>query len=892
MRDWTPTARSELERALDEHHGRLVGTGVDADEVVADIRRHVQTELGSGSASGPIDVEEVRRVLRHLGTDTTATVDPAEEVDRRGDRVGQAPTQQDRTGDGGRETGLRLRRRAAYWVFLVILPALTLGFELITELCATELFDPIGTVPQLLAVIAVPLLFGAVLKWQAHPAWRNRLGWLRAAAALAAGVCAYYAVQFGPLLPFSFVAIVFFGLGLLPLAPLLAFAASIDLLVQLRRLERAGAGARRVRPVWPLVLLGVGALVLTELSPICASLGMRWYESSDPEVRARGLSLLRSAWVDADDIDHPWRVSGLASGTSAILGWVTGSNGRIFGPEFDRMKFAATGASRDLADPDLWRRTRGRGRAGDARWSAFGDLALDGSRLDGTVDPDLLHGYVEWTMTLRNAESWPLEGRATLQLPSGGVVSRVTLWVDGEEREAAFAGRSAATRAYESVAIVQRRDPILVTTAGPDRVRLRCFPVPAGGQMKFRLGITFPLPPAPDATSAEVTLPSLLEANFAVPGSLQHHVWVGRAGGDGARVDDVDTKALRGSMSADALGRTVVRLRRDPARASAVGRAFDDGLVVHQEIRERPAARRRAALVIDGNPHVLRDHGPLLREALTLAGEGGAEIDLWLALDMPVHRRLSSAAEAQAFLKGVVDSGDMTDESGRRFSIPARAGFDNGPTVTAALSALRDAPGGGVAIWVHGPQVAATGGGEAVRQVLERSRGRVTLREAALVPGRNDLLNALEGRPEVHHLGDATAAGIGRALREAGGAATVEVVRTVLAIDPAADTPAPVATRHLARLWAAGEVERLAAAGPGRVGEAVALAVKHQLVTPVSGAVVLETQEQYDAHGLKPVDPASVPSVPETGGLVVVLMAALFVVVLARGWRRRGGLAA
>jgi len=34
--------------------------------------------------------------------------------------------------------------------------------------------------------------------------------------------------------------------------------------------------------------------------------------------------------------------------------------------------------------------------------------------------------------------------------------------------------------------------------------------------------------------------------------------------------------------------------------------------------------------------------------------------------------------------------------------------------------------------------------------------------------------------------------------------------------------------------------------------EAVALAVAHQIVTPLSGAVVLETAAQYEQNGLKP----------------------------------------
>jgi hypothetical protein len=45
-------------------------------------------------------------------------------------------------------------------------------------------------------------------------------------------------------------------------------------------------------------------------------------------------------------------------------------------------------------------------------------------------------------------------------------------------------------------------------------------------------------------------------------------------------------------------------------------------------------------------------------------------------------------------------------------------------------------------------------------------------------------------------------------------------------------------------------------------GEAVALATQYRLVTPVSGAVVLETQRQYDESRLTPVSQATVPTIP------------------------------
>ncbi len=68
----------------------------------------------------------------------------------------------------------------------------------------------------------------------------------------------------------------------------------------------------------------------------------------------------------------------------------------------------------------------------------------------------------------------------------------------------------------------------------------------------------------------------------------------------------------------------------------------------------------------------------------------------------------------------------------------------------------------------------------------------------------------------------------------------------------------------------------------GSHADAVALASRYQLVTPVSGAVVLETQQDYAAAGLEPVAPGSVPTIPEpeTWALMIVALLALL-------WRRK-----
>jgi hypothetical protein len=63
--------------------------------------------------------------------------------------------------------------------------------------------------------------------------------------------------------------------------------------------------------------------------------------------------------------------------------------------------------------------------------------------------------------------------------------------------------------------------------------------------------------------------------------------------------------------------------------------------------------------------------------------------------------------------------------------------------------------------------------------------------------------------------------------------------------------------------------------------ETVELGMRYPLVTPVSGAVVLETKQQYQRAGLTPSDPATVPTIPEPSTWLLVV-AAFSVLACAR----------
>ncbi|MBT6275959.1 MAG: hypothetical protein HOI95_17710 [Chromatiales bacterium] len=143
-----------------------------------------------------------------------------------------------------------------------------------------------------------------------------------------------------------------------------------------------------------------------------------------------------------------------------------------------------------------------------------GELSLVESRIDGKVDAKGNLAYVEWTMAFQHARRTNREARAIVQLPPGAVVLRLNLWIDGEMREAAYAGRDQVRDAYEKV-VSRRHDPVLVTTAGLNRVEVRNFPVPVKEPIRIRIGMTVSMQYVGPQRS-RIVLPYFVTRNFAL----------------------------------------------------------------------------------------------------------------------------------------------------------------------------------------------------------------------------------------------------------------------------------------------------------------------------------------------------------------------------------------
>jgi hypothetical protein len=217
-----------------------------------------------------------------------------------------------------------------------------------------------------------------------------------------------------------------------------------------------------------------------------------------------------------------------------------------------------------------------------------------------------------------------------------------------------------------------------------------------------------------------------------------------------------------------------------------------------------------------------------------------------------------------------------------------RGGQDNVPALVQGWD-LASANPGGLVVWIHGPQPVLLDSADLLMQRFLWRGQQTRLCDFQTANGPNRIAEKLDGiqaASRVARLGT-VAEDLGRFLSTASGG--LPVVKGIREKVPAGEVPEDGAVRrvskHLARLWAFEEVARLAA---GRSREAaVALAAQYQLVTPVSGAVVLETQQQFAQAGLEPVSAETVPSVPEPAALWWVGAALMLGGAGVRRWRSR-----
>ena len=432
--EWTDSAHAELKQLLEQLRSSLDPAEVDIEEVTGDIRSRIEAVLASGNGS-VVTAESVRAAAARIGV---------QEI---------APDEHRQQFFQTLEKPARLRNRLGtgwFWFIGIILPLVALGVEAFMHPCLDGgLPDPLPTPFHALLIVTVPLF--NLLGWlKLHKGKNFSKALLGVLGGMAVAVAAYYTLLFATLTPFAiigFAAVIYFGIGLLsflPLSPLLSLCAVCRMGVLLKR------HVQKPLPFFRRGLLaGIAALVLFSAPAYLTKIGLRMASSEEAATQLRGIRLLRS--IGDETLMNRACYWG-ANMPSDPIAWLITGGKRIAPDKARNLYYRVTGrAFNTKASPTLGVRAR-RNPGGEFDWDPEqgGDvvagrlkgLSLTDSRMDGTVDEDAALAYLEWTLVFHNDWRREREARARIALPPGAVVSRLTLWIDGEEREAAFGGRS------------------------------------------------------------------------------------------------------------------------------------------------------------------------------------------------------------------------------------------------------------------------------------------------------------------------------------------------------------------------------------------------------------------------------------------------------------------
>ena len=760
----------------------------------------------------------------------------------------------------------------------VIMPAISITVEATSHICADVFFDPIPTFWHLLLVIFVPLaqlqVWFAIRKGAA-----DRLALAGFLNAVAIGISLFYSLVYVPLVPLSLLALLF-GVGLLPLAPFLSLLAALIMRSQLKRVAATAPEKSftvKTRGLLAGLALTAAVIGIVELPATLTTIGLQMATSASPQMRTDGIRFLREfgnkdALLRSCYSNTGWATDLIGSAFS-IKNPVTTTDAqkiyyRVTGETFDRSIPPARVGARLPLDTIDFDRNQGGTEVGGGKLQG---LSLASSKLDGNVDADGAVGYMEWTLVFQNDSDVQREARAEVQLPPGGVVSRLTLWVNGEEREAAFAGRSQVREAYQKVAIRQRRDPVLVTTSGRDRVLVQCFPVPPAGTMKIRFGVTMPLV-LEDLFHAKLVLPHFVYKNFRVPDEVEHRVHI--KGGISAVMNDA---ALSDPDSSITLGRSGVTemWSKDP---------FNSAFTIQQSVAEQtPRHLRRIVFVVDTS-ETMRSHVPAIANAIRSLP---SDFDVKLIL---TDANIPAGSIALTSLYGQDADAIVSSLNNATFE----GGADNAPALMKAWEIAAQKPGNNAIVWIHNPQRVLLSPVDELKQRWEHHAYGPTLYSVQTTRGSDEIekkLEEIDGVNTVARTGPLETDLHFLFAQLTGRVKKLELVRSSRKLDQQALAHAGVHTSdHLARLWASDEVERiLAPRDLSLTDEAIDLAVRYQLVTPVSGAVVLETAEQYRANGLEPVNAGTVPTIPEPEMVALLIVAGGFMLWLMYTKYRKAG---
>lgn len=777
-------------------------------------------------------------------------------------------------------------------VLVALLAAFVIWVEAETHMCASMYINPLPTAWHMGGLIAVPIFLLLTPFLAASSLSASRAAILFSASGYLLATCLFYAVAFLPLLPTGFYLLLMYGAGLLPLAPLLTFLVA---LWQHGALRKRSAGLPgKIKKFWLAgaavsVVIFWGGEILTYLSEYAISRAL----SPDSATQESGMSMLRSL---GDEI--------------LLAHCYPGGPNRIFSGEIGRFErknffdpvqcrilyYRLTG--RDYREAERPRSVQNFRSAAEELNGALagnrGPLLLDSADINILIssspegkDAGPGVAYAEWTMIFSNSGDFNHEARCQIVLPPGGVAGRLTLWIDGKEQEAAFGTRAATVQAYENI-VHRALDPALLTTNGPDRVLLQCFPVPRNSTMKVKVGFALPL--TPDSGDFALPMPYFSERNFAFAENCRISVTAG---------------------SNAPLSSAAAALRPEPGTGSDDGRYALRGLIVPADLAPLrivvpapwPGETKYIAELADLYAiGTLTEVKPLEKRMVAVVLDTSVQCKELFSFDwVPVLNRLPSNVRIALFAGKTALPPMERDEAIRRWpgviqKLEFAGGEDPRPNLSKAVELCSREEEAAV-LWVHGTipvsftiQESSSPRGEAAAVAIKPSM----IASLQIIPGVNRLeeeisssalvrLPSFYDRPVEERL-----AGIFTSLLYP----RMNDRESIFSPVASPDVSQVSGTSHIVRLAYAGEILRTLqekkAEDAATFASETETALKLYLVTPLTGAVVLENMQQYVANGLNPGNSLeSVPTIPEPEEWAMMAVAAVFLLLVYRSRRMR-----
>jgi hypothetical protein len=805
------------------------------------------------------------------------------------------------------------------YILAIILSLAAVLTELSIRVCSEIFGDPIPSILHVAGFLAVPATLAITLVILKAGISRTSLRWTYLLNGFIVAVTLWYTVIFLPVLPVSVMILPLFFtgfglLGLLPFAPGLSLIAALRQKSQMRKYRPDGSLDIRTRRWW-FAGVALAAVVFGgwEAWQYSVSRASELAITGDSETRGAAMTTLRRLRAEKFLLERCYaRFNGADADRDrySLIFIGVGDKLNLRPADYRVLYYLLTGQDyREAPRPSRSNaKSFFRGEfdeefleseatGGDEVGVSSRSLSLKSAQIDVSstsspggrdAGPGLV--YAEYTLEFVNDGNRPREARSQIILPPGGVASRLTLWIDGEERESAFGRRDTVRQAYGSV-VRRSLDPALVTTAGPDRVLLQCFPVNTGTPMKVKVGFTLPM--IPDGDRMILQLPYFAERNFGYAPDMRAAVWAEsdapiHGDSDGLRNETVSAGsrplyAVRGEISPGDI--SSLRMYVPSPSPGAVYRAKLAGVSARSVLREvRQLENRLIAIVLDTS----KQCAPLFN-----AKDGEIRWDR-------VLEKLPDGVGVALFAGGTNVPPMSREEAIREWPRALRGvKFDGADEQTGSImKALDICSANDAVLWIHGNLPVEVSDMTELEQRGRRrpgggETGSPVILSLQMIPGPNRIE---ERMPEVIRLpefyGETPEGRLSAALADSlyPRFARRELVFSVDSPDTrniSADTDAPYGSPHIVRIAFAEDIARKLRSGAdsSTLENEILTAVRMRLTTPVTGAVVLENAEQFAAHDLNPaLDLESVPTIPEPEewALIAVSLALLLMMYARR----------